>query len=89
LTIASPDERYQIRTPGDAANLLMGEILSLLEQEEMRVVMLDTRQPRDRHHHRLFRAASTPRLVRVGELFREAIPPQCRRRHHRPQSSLG
>ena len=71
LTIASPDERFQIRSPGDAANLLMGE-MSLLEQEEMRVVMLDTRN-RVIAVTTAYQGSLNTSVVRVGELFREAI----------------
>ncbi|MBI5567717.1 MAG: DNA repair protein RadC [Chloroflexi bacterium] len=71
LTIASPDERYQIRAPGDAANLLMGE-MSLLEQEEMRVVMLDTRN-RVIAITTAYQGSLNTSVVRVGELFREAV----------------
>lgn len=71
LAIASPDERYQIRRPEDAANLLMGE-MSLLEQEEMRVVMLDTRN-RVIAVTTAYQGNLNTTVVRVGELFREAI----------------
>src|SRR3972149_3913818 len=42
LRAPAPDDRTQIRTPLDAANILMSE-MALLEQEQMRVVLLDTR----------------------------------------------
>jgi DNA repair protein RadC len=71
LTIASPDERYQIRTPSDTANLLMGE-MSVLEHEEMRVVMLDTRN-RVIAITTAYQGSLNTSVVRVGELFREAI----------------
>ena len=38
----TPADRRQIRSPSDAADLMLGE-MSLLEQEEMRVMILDTR----------------------------------------------
>jgi DNA repair protein RadC len=71
LAIATPDERPTVRTPADAANLLMGE-MSMLEQETLRVVLLDTRN----------RVLATPvvyqgnlntSVIRISELFREAI----------------
>lgn len=71
LLVASPIERPQVRQPGDAANLLMAE-MSLLEQEQLRAVLLDTRN----------RVIAIPTIyigsvnqihVRIAELFREAI----------------
>lgn len=71
LTVAAPEERYQIRAPGDAANLLMGE-MSMLEQEEMRVMLLDTRN-RVIHVETAYKGSLNTSVVRVGELFREAV----------------
>jgi len=71
LIATSPQERPTVTSPADAANLLMSE-MSLLEQEHLRLVLLDTR------NHVL----STPTIyvgslntsvLRVGELFRAAI----------------
>jgi DNA repair protein RadC len=71
LSITTPDERPTVRAPADAANLLMGE-MSMLEQETLRTVLLDTRN----------RVLATPivyqgnlntSVIRVAELFREAI----------------
>jgi DNA repair protein RadC len=71
LTIASPDDRLQIRTPADAANLLMGE-MSALEQEQLRVVLLDTRN-RVIEMKMIYQGSLNTTQVRVAELFREAI----------------
>lgn len=71
LLIAAPEERAQIRVPADVANMLMLE-MSLLEQEHLRAVLLDTK-------HYVIRVASiyvgslNAAAVRVGEVFREAI----------------
>jgi DNA repair protein RadC len=71
LMASAPEERSKVTSPGDAANLLIPE-MALLEQEHLRLVLLDTR------NHVL----STPTIyigslntsvVRVGELFRAAI----------------
>ncbi len=71
LLVAKPDERPRIHSPADAANLLMGEMM-FLEQEHLRLILLDTR------NHVL----ATPTLyigslntttVRIGEIFRDAI----------------
>jgi DNA repair protein RadC len=42
LFVASPADRPQVRSPADAAQLLMAE-MSLLEQEQLRLVLLDTK----------------------------------------------
>jgi DNA repair protein RadC len=75
LLVASPDERPQITSPADAANLLMPE-MSLLEQEHLRVLLLDTK------HHVLdsptvYVGNVNTSVVRVAELFREAVKLNC------------
>ena len=71
LCTTTNDECPTVRSPADAANLLMPE-MSLLQQEHLRVVLLDTR------NHVL----ATPTvyignlsmtMVRTCEVFREAI----------------
>jgi DNA repair protein RadC len=71
LMAAAPEERARVSSPGDAANLLMSE-MTFLEQEQLRLILLDTR------NHVL----STPTIyvgslntsvLRVGELFKAAI----------------
>lgn len=71
LLVAAPDERPQVKSPSDAANLLMGE-MGLLEQEHMRVVLLDTRN-RVQGIHTVYQGSLNTTMVRVGELFRDAI----------------
>ena len=71
LTIASPDDRIQIRSPADAANLLMGE-MSMLEQEQLRVMLLDTRN-RILAVPTIYVGSLNTSVIRVNELFREAI----------------
>ncbi len=75
LLIASPDERPQITSPADAANLLMPE-MALLEQEHLRVLLLDTK------HHVLasptvYMGNVNTSVIRVAEVFREAIRVNC------------
>ncbi|MEN9934927.1 MAG: hypothetical protein RLZZ387_1506 [Chloroflexota bacterium] len=41
MLLAAPGERLQIRSPADAAHLLMAE-MSALDQEHFRVLCLDT-----------------------------------------------
>ena len=70
--MAAPlDERPQIRSPADAANLLMAE-MSLLEQEHLRVMLLDTRN-RVLTTVTVYVGSLNMSIIRVSELFREAI----------------
>lgn len=71
LLVAAPHERPQVRAPGDAANLLMAE-MSLLSQEHLRTVLLDTRN-RVLSIPTIYIGSLNQAQVRVGELFREAI----------------
>jgi len=71
LLVSSPDDRPQVLSPGDAANLLMLE-MGLLEQEHLRIVLLDTRN-RVLSISTVYIGSLNTSMVRVGELFREAI----------------
>jgi DNA repair protein RadC len=75
LLLASPQERLQIRSPTDVANLLMME-MGLLEQEQLRVVLLDTKNYVLRVHT-VYSGSLNTAVVRVGEVFREAIRANC------------
>jgi DNA repair protein RadC len=71
LMVASPEDRPQVKSPADVANLLMME-MGFLEQEHLRVVLLDTK------NHVLgmptiYVGSLNTSVMRVGELFREAI----------------
>jgi len=71
LLIASPEERLQVKSPADAANLMMIE-MSMLEQEHMRLILLDSKNyildtPT------MYIGSLNTSVIRVGELFREAI----------------
>ena len=75
MLLNSPEERHNITSPADAANLLMGE-MGLLEQEEMRVMLLDTRN-RVISIQTVYKGSLNTTMVRVAELFREAIRANC------------
>ncbi|MEZ4614402.1 MAG: JAB domain-containing protein [Caldilineaceae bacterium] len=65
----------QIRTPADAANLMMLE-MSLLDQEEVRVLGLDT------HsfvtcRKTVYRGSLNTALVRIGEILRTPVLHNC------------
>src|SRR4051812_26701516 len=75
LAALSPEERPPVGSPEDVANLL-GTEMAALEQEELRVVLLDTK-------HRIVRTATVYRgsvnqaQVRVAEVFRDAVRQQA------------
>jgi len=75
MLIESPEERPQVRSPSDAANLVMSE-MGLLEQEHLRVMLLDTRN-RVLATPTIYVGSLNTSLIRVGELFREAIRANC------------
>ncbi len=71
LALAQPEERPTIRTPEDAY-AVAGAEMATLEQEQLRVLLLDTR-------NRVLRTVTVAQghvngaQVRIAELFREAI----------------
>jgi|GraSoiStandDraft_16_1057320.scaffolds.fasta_scaffold86348_4 DNA repair protein RadC len=71
LMFASPDERPIVKSPADAANLLLLE-MSAHEQEHMQVLLLDTRN-RVLASPTIYIGNLNTAVVRIGELFREAI----------------
>ena len=75
LLLALPQERLQIRSPGDVADLLMLE-MSLLDQEHMRAVLLDTKNNVLRVAT-VYTGSLNTAVVRIGEVFREAIRANC------------
>lgn len=71
LTLEAPEERSTINSPADAAALIQYE-MSALEQEHLRVLLLDTR------NHVLdivevYRGSVSTSQVRVGEIFKAAV----------------
>ncbi|MBN1538102.1 MAG: DNA repair protein RadC [Anaerolineales bacterium] len=64
-------EQKAINQPEDAADLVMHE-MSVLEQEELRVILLDTRN-RVMDIITVYKGSLNSSQVRVGELFKEAI----------------
>lgn len=71
LRLESPDERPTVHSPADAAALVQYE-MSALEQEELRVILLDTRN-RVLHIETVYRGSVNSSQVRVGELFKAAV----------------
>ncbi len=71
LTLESPEERPTINSPADAAVLLQYE-MQALEQEHLRVMLLDRRN-RVLEIVDLYRGSVSSSQIRVGEVFREAV----------------
>lgn len=70
-TILAPQPREQIRSPADIAGLLMVE-MGHLDQEQMRVVCLDTKN-RVQKIHMVYQGSLNTALIRIGELYKEPI----------------
>jgi DNA repair protein RadC len=68
-------DRQQVRSPADAANLLLPE-MSLLDKEELRVIILDTKN-RVIDVVTVYVGSVNTTMIRVSELFRDAIRHNC------------
>ena len=75
LLVEAPDERPQIRSPSDAANLVMLE-MSLLDQEHLRLILTDTKN-RVLEMPTVYIGNLNTSVIRVGELFRYALRANC------------
>jgi DNA repair protein RadC len=71
LTLESPEERPSINSPADAAALVAYE-MSALEQEHLRVILLDRRN-RVLETVEVYKGSVNSSQVRVGEIFKEAV----------------
>lgn len=71
MLIEPMQERPIIRSPADAAHLLMPEMAGL-EQEQMRVVLLNTKN-RVLGIQLVYQGSLHTSVIRVGELFRDAV----------------
>jgi DNA repair protein RadC len=71
LSLEVPDDRAAIHSPADAAALVQYE-MGALEQEHLRVMLLDTRN-RVLAIRELYHGSLNASLVRVGEVFKPAI----------------
>lgn len=67
----TPRQREQIKSPSDVAALLMVQ-MGGLEQEELRTVLLDTKN-RVQDIVTVYRGSVNQAQVRVAELFKEAV----------------
>ena len=71
LTLEAPEERPAIHSPADAAALVQYE-MGALEQEHLRVLLLDTRN-RVLDSVEVYKGSLNSSQVRVGELFKFPI----------------
>jgi DNA repair protein RadC len=71
LMATSPEDRPTVTSPADAANLLMSEMM-LLEQEHLRLILLDTRN-KVRSTPTIYVGSLNTSVIRIGELFRAAL----------------
>lgn len=70
VAAAAPEEKPQIKSPHDAALLLSD--MARLEQEEMATLFLDTKN-RVLGRCRVYQGSVHTTVVRISELFREAV----------------
>lgn len=75
LNEVTVDEPISVRSPADIANFLMLE-MSLLAREELRVVILDTKN-NIRSVETIYQGSLNTTVVRVAEVFRAAIVNQA------------
>jgi DNA repair protein RadC len=71
ILASNPDQKPRIASPDDITNLI-GLEMSLLEQEQLRVVLLNTRNEVIAIRT-LYQGTTNQAPVRVGEVFREAV----------------
>ncbi|KXK10845.1 MAG: DNA repair protein RadC [Chloroflexi bacterium OLB14] len=71
LSVEAPEEKFVINSPADAAGLVQYE-MSALEQEHLRVILLDRRN-KVLEIVEVYKGSVNSSQVRVGELFKEAI----------------
>jgi DNA repair protein RadC len=75
LISSQPTERPVVKSPDDVANLLQAE-MGFLEQEELRLVLLDTKNQLV-SIPQVYKGSVNTSLVRVAELFRDAVRENC------------
>jgi len=75
MLLASPEDRFTVRSPADVAQLLMAE-MSHLAQEHFQVLYLDTRN-RLLGSDTVYVGSLNASHIRVGEVFREAVKRNC------------
>lgn len=69
------DDKFQIKSPRDAANLVMVE-MTYLDHEQMRILVLDTKNQVVENINR-YQGTVNSSVLRVAEIFRPAITRNC------------
>jgi len=75
LLSTQPEDRIPVKSPEDIANLLQAD-MAFLEQEELRVVLLNSKNQVMATPH-LYKGNVNSSLIRVSELFRDAVRENC------------
>ncbi len=75
LLATHPEERPVVRSPEDIANLLLAD-MALLEQEHLRVVLLNTKN-QVLGTPEVYKGTVNSTHVRVSDLFRDAVREGC------------
>jgi DNA repair protein RadC len=71
LLLAQPEERLQVRSPGDIANLLNLE-MAHLEQEQLKLISLNTKN-QVLKIQTVYQGTVNSSQLRIAEIFKEAI----------------
>ena len=71
VLMAETDEKPRVSSPADAANLLMYDMMNL-EQEHLRLILLDTRN-QVLEMPTVYIGSLNTSVVRIGELFKQAL----------------
>jgi DNA repair protein RadC len=75
LLSSQPQERTAVHSPQEVANLVMAE-MDLLDQEHLRVLLLNTKN-QVLAMPEVYKGNVNSTLVRMGELFRDAVREGC------------
>ncbi len=75
LGMLQNDEKYQIKSPADAANLVMPEMM-YLDHEQMRILVLDTKNQVMENVSR-YQGTVNSSVLRAAEIYRQAIIRNC------------
>jgi DNA repair protein RadC len=75
LGVLHPEDKYRVRSPTDAANLVMVE-MAYLDHEELRILLLNSKNQVVGNICR-YRGTVNNSVLRVAEVFRPAITSNC------------
>lgn len=75
LTLPADEEKYTIRSPFDAANLVRPD-MEFLDHEQLRVLVLNTKNQVDANLM-LYQGTINTSVLRAAEIFRPAITRKC------------